>query len=142
MYTSDIDRRLYAAGIRYLAASAAVAVAGAVYELFSHGVYSYYMIYVFALPLAGGAVPCLLAAAGRKRRGRCEESTVSSKLQLASIVTLTTGSIMKGILEIYGTTNRLAVLYAAAGIALAAAALAAFACESARRTGADVTEEL
>ena len=34
-------------------------VAGAVYEHFSFGVYSYFMIYAFAIPLAGGALPFL-----------------------------------------------------------------------------------
>ena len=34
-------------------------IAGAVYEHFSFGVYSYFMIYAFAIPLAGGALPFL-----------------------------------------------------------------------------------
>ena len=34
-------------------------IAGAVYEHFSFGVYSYFMIYAFSIPLAGGALPFL-----------------------------------------------------------------------------------
>ena len=128
LYTSDIDKRLYSAGVKYLIAAAAVAAAGAVYEIFSHGVYSYYMIYAFMVPLAGGAIPCLLAAAGgKKRRAGGQGSSLSAKLQLAAVATLTAGSLMKGVLEIYGTTNRLTVIYAAAGLALTAAALITFA---------------
>ena len=45
----------------YLTASVFCALFGAVYELFSHGVYSYWMIYAFAFPLLLGAIPCLAA---------------------------------------------------------------------------------
>ena len=41
----------------YLLTALFLAFFGAVYELFSHGVYSYYMIYAFAFPLAGGTLP-------------------------------------------------------------------------------------
>ena len=40
----------------YAAASLFCALFGAVYELFSHEVYSYSMIYAFIIPLAGGAL--------------------------------------------------------------------------------------
>jgi peptidoglycan/LPS O-acetylase OafA/YrhL len=131
LYTSDIDRRLYSTGVKYLIAAAAAAAAGAVYELFSHGVYSYYMIYAFMVPLVGGAIPCLVTAAkaGKKRRPRDAEATISAKLQLAAVATLTAGSFMRGVLEIYGTTNKLTVIYAAAGLALATAALLSFAAD-------------
>ena len=41
-------------------------------------------------------------------------------------MTLTVGSFIKGILDIYGTTNRLLVVYPIIGLALAIAALIAF----------------
>ena len=34
-----------------------LALFGAIYELFSHDVYSYYMIYAFAIPLLMGVLP-------------------------------------------------------------------------------------
>ena len=40
-----------------LAVTVFVAFAGAVYEHFGRGVYSYYMIYAFAFPLLMGVVP-------------------------------------------------------------------------------------
>ena len=39
-----------------------------------------------------------------------------------ALATLTAGSILKGVLDIYGTTNRLMIAYPAAGIALIAVA--------------------
>ena len=41
----------------YLLSTVICALFGAVYELFSHEVYSYYMIYAFAFPLLLGAAP-------------------------------------------------------------------------------------
>ena len=74
---------------------------GAVYELFSHGVYSYGMLYAFVFPLVLGVLPLLLLTMLR-----------------APIATLTVGSIVSGTLEIYGTTNPLTLVYWIAGGAL------------------------
>ena len=65
MYTSDNSRDLAVRiSVNYLAAALFCALFGAVYEIFSHEVYSYPMIYAFAIPLAGGALPFLAFAAG------------------------------------------------------------------------------
>ena len=122
MYTSD-TRNSFSAGLRYLAAAAAVAAAGQIYELFSHGVYSNYMVFAFMIPLAAGAIPDLIAAAADKKRAPLSSDHTASGLQLAAVATLTAGSLVKGALDIYGTTNRLTVVYPAVGIALLAAAL-------------------
>ena len=129
MYTSDTDI-LKRRGLRYLAAAAIVAAAGGVYEYFSHGVWSNYMAFAFTVPLLAGAAPNLLAAAlgNKKRTGRT--GSAAAGLQLAAVATLTMGSLMKGVLEIYGTTNHLMTVYPVAGIALLAAALTAFAQQS------------
>ena len=129
---------LLKSGTAYLIASILVAAAGWLYELFSHGVYSNYMIYAFMVPLACGALPDILAATrgcrSKKRSGCAREahathdaaSYAASGLRLAAVVTLTVGSFIKGILDIYGTTNRLLVVYPIIGLALAIAALIAF----------------
>lgn len=113
-------------GMRYLIASIIIAAAAAVYRLFSHGVYSYYMTYAFMIPLLAGALPHLTAAMrgsdrsgdSRSRENPAEsETAAASKLpvikdmQLAVIATLTAGSLLKGALDIYGTTNRLMIVY-------------------------------
>ena len=122
MYISDNKKRqaVRIAG-NYIAVSLFCALFGAVYELFSHEVYSYSMIYAFAIPLAGGALPFLAVAMGHIGRfpGR-----ISRSLYHAAITTFTIGSIMKGVLEIYGTTNALLPVYWIAGGLLIAGAVA------------------
>jgi len=105
----------YKMALRYLIISAAAALIGAVYECFSHEVYSYYMIYAFAFPLVLGAVPSLLLL--KRARSRRIPHMCSSMWQLG-ILTLTVGSMFQGVLEIYGTTNRLILLYLVVGSAL------------------------
>ncbi len=133
MYTSDTDRNLRR-GLGYLAASIAVAAAGAIYEAFSHGVYSYYMIYAFMIPLLAGTLPSLLCALKGYDNRYAEDSDDhrAASLQLAAIVTLTAGSLIKGVLEIYGTTSSLTIVYPLLGIGLLIAALAVFIARSRR----------
>lgn len=97
----------------YLLISLFCALFGAVYELFSHEVYSFYMIYAFVFPLVGGVLPFLLMAMGKLF---INSSAVSCNLYHAGIATLTIGSILTGIVEIYGTTNTLIGIYWPVGI--------------------------
>lgn len=63
MYISDIEaaaKRASRTAFVYLLVSLFCALFGAVYEVFSHEVYSFYMIYAFAFPLAGGTLPFFL----------------------------------------------------------------------------------
>lgn len=95
--------------MKYFAASIVIAVAAAVYGLFSHGVYSYYMTYAFMIPLLAGALPHLLTAL----KGSDQKTMLTglNDVQLAFVATLTAGSLLKGVLDIYGTTNRLLIAY-------------------------------
>jgi hypothetical protein len=120
--------------MKYLAASILIAAAAAVYGLFSHGVYSYFMTYAFMIPLLAGAVPHLISALKRQNATKEQKpfaaklAVIASKIldakdtQLAVIATLTAGSILKGVLDIYGTTNRLLIAYPAAAVLVVAAA--------------------
>lgn len=126
MFTSDTDIRLKK-GMRYLAASLILAAAAAVYGLFSHGVYSYFMTYAFMIPFLFGALPHL-ATAFRKALGKSggkdiTENAALCDAQLALIATLTAGSLLKGALDIYGTTNRLLIVYPVLAALVTAAAL-------------------
>ena len=87
---------------------------GAAYELFSHQVYSYFMIYAFALPLVLGALPWALAL----RYGKRVRAGVPA-LWDAAVLTLTVGSVLRGVLDIYGTTSRLLMAYPVAAAVLA-----------------------
>lgn len=97
-----------------LIATVLCALFGAVYERFSHGVYSYWMLYAFAFPLLLGVVPLyLLSALGRQRSG-----PVRWGLYHAGVAALTVGSLVSGALEIYGTTSPLIAVYWFVGEAL------------------------
>ncbi len=89
-------------------------VFGAVYERFSHEVYSYYMIYAFVIPLIGSVLPML--AVGMKESKRLQPGTL--KLWNLGIVTLTVGSLAKGALDIYGTSSPLLIVYPVCGALL------------------------
>lgn len=91
----------------YLLVTIFCAVFGALYEWFSHGVFSYYMIYAFLIPLLGGVIPfyCRLYFQGAFPR------RTARRFQHFGISTLTVGSMFCGALEIYGTTNSLTILY-------------------------------
>ncbi len=116
MYTSDINenknRALKTSAI-FLGASLFTGLLGAIYELFSHEVYSYFMIYAFAFPLVGGTLPYLLLGLSKAKR---YPNAVCRNLYHAGIATLTVGSIMRGVLDIYGTTNSLTNIYWFVGI--------------------------
>ena len=94
----------------HLLASGFLAVFGFVYELFSHGVYSGWMIFAFAVPLLLGALPYALLLRLGKRPGR-----VFLQLWNAGVACLSVGSVFQGVLAIYGTTNALIVVYPIAG---------------------------
>lgn len=116
MFTSDKQTRVVLkTAFTHLIFSLICAFVGAVYEKFSHEVYSYYMIYAFAFPLALGALPLFITGLfGKKQPGK-----ISLNAWNSGVAALTVGSIFKGVLDIYGTTNRLIIVYPiAAGILL------------------------
>ena len=94
---------------------------GAIYEIFSFGVFSFYMIYAFAIPaVLGLGVSVIMYFYGKK----LPEAT-PTKLWNYGVVTLTIGCIFKGVLEIYGTTNKLIIVYPLAAALLMGASVAA-----------------
>lgn len=98
----------------YLAATVFTALFGGVYEYFGHGVYSYYMLYAFAVPLVLGVLPNLVFAV----RGTPRPHKAAYNLYNSGTATLTAGSIFNGVLEIYGTTNKLVYVYLYVGLVL------------------------
>ena len=171
MYTSDKNEIIrYADDVLhdaflFLAAGIVCAVFGLIYEIFSHEVYSFYMIYAFLIPLVPGALLNLVIAwlAVRKEKQlRIEEAAARSaakavfegedevryelsngaEIQVSrrvffpgrftrcawnsGLAVLAVGSIFKGILDIYGTTNKLIVIYPAAAAVLICIAMFSF----------------
>ena len=123
MCTSDIDQtpnRYGTTALTYLLVAVFCALFGAVYEVFSHQVYSFYMIYAFAFPLVLGTLPFLLLNLSKTPPAL---GALPRSLYHYGIATLTVGSLVCGVLEIYGTTHFLTPLYWIAGLTLLAAAL-------------------
>ncbi|MBQ2952155.1 MAG: hypothetical protein IJE07_01220 [Clostridia bacterium] len=121
MSTSATDRSALPTAFIGLAATLFCAVFGGVYEIFSHGVWSGFMVYAFLFPLVLEAIPfCWLAL-----RGKALPHPWALNLHHAGTATLTVGSIFEGVLAIYGTTNSLTLVYWIAGAALLAGGLVA-----------------
>lgn len=91
----------------YLGISVFVFIFGQIYEYFSHGVYSSYMMFAFLIPFIGLFIPSLLNNLILKRK-IFDNATLPWK---CGIATLTVGSIYKGILEIYGTSGTFEQVY-------------------------------
>ena len=91
---------------------------GAVYESFSHEVYSPFMMYAFGVPLVLGALPYGIMALRRHTPRR-----LTVNLWDSMIAALSLGCLMQGALEIYGTTNKLVIVYPILGGVFAAAAV-------------------
>lgn len=87
-----------------------LALFGAIYEIFSHGVYSYFMIYAFAIPLIMGVLLYTVLLLKNKY-----PDNRFLKLWNTAIAALSIGSVFAGVLEIYGTTNSLIIVYPIAG---------------------------
>lgn len=110
MCTSDEKKFLYRHALIYCILTLFCAAFGGIYEHFSYGVYSNNMIYAFAFPLAGGLLPLILIIFTEKFR---LNRTIRTFIYLydSGIALFTVGSILKGVLDIYGTTNHLIKYY-------------------------------
>lgn len=115
---------------RYVAVTLFWLVFGVIYEMFSFGVYSNYMIYAFMFPLVGGLVFWLMVGTARRQ---IRYSRLFVQCQSAAIATFTLGFVFKGILDIYGTASDLTNVYWIAGFALAALAAGALLKENVGR---------
>ncbi len=82
----------------------------AIYEIFSHGVYSNAMIFLFAYPLLLGAVPCYILEK--------KKLPMPDRFYQDGVFTLTLASLLGGILEIYGTSSEYVTWFMYAGIIL------------------------
>ena len=91
----------------YFGISIFVCIFGQIYEYFSHGVYSSYMMFAFLIPFIGLFIPSLLNNLILERK-ITDNVTLPWK---CGIATLTVGSIYKGVLEIYGTSGTFEQVY-------------------------------
>ena len=86
-----------------------------IYESFSHGVISNFMILAFLIPLLLGVVGTYIMFFLKRNK---LPTLFENHLSNAGVATLTFGSIMEGVLEIYGTTNVKIYLYLIVGLIL------------------------
>ena len=86
-----------------------------IYESFSHGVFSKFMILAFLIPLILGVIVTYILCFFKREK---LPTALENKLYNAGVVNLTVGSIMEGVLQIYGTTNVKIFLYLIFGILL------------------------
>ena len=117
MCTSGINckQKAHKTAFNYLCISLFCALFGGVYEYFGHGVISFHMIYAFALPLVFGTL--FFSVVGKSSAIPYPEVFSAICLHLG-VATATVGSIIQGVLDIYGTTNRLSVVYVFASVIL------------------------
>ena len=104
--------------MQYVFLSLFVFVFAQIYEYFSHGVYSNYMLYAFLIPFLGLTVPRFLLYSLKKTL-----PANSRFLWKCGIATFTIGSIYKGVLEIYGTNGYFEFPYLFFGAALCVLAI-------------------
>ncbi len=111
LFTSDINsqhRSMAKTGFFYLFVTLFLVLFSAIYECFSHEVYSYFMLYAFAVPLVGGVLP-FFSLAFSDRLPKPHRAALN--LYHSGIASLTVGCVFQGVLEIYGTTNSLIKVY-------------------------------
>lgn len=125
MSTSEIRMKKFL--LQQLAATLFFAFFGAVYEAFGHGVYSYFMIYAFTFPLLMGVLPAVMQLIRGKAFDR-----VFLFFWTAAIASFSVGSVFRGVLDIYGTTNSLVVVYPVVGGILVLCALSCLLLRSRR----------
>ena len=99
----------------YLYVSVGTLIFSMIYECFSHDVFSPYMVFAVAFPLLGGLLAGELL---KKVPPKHLPGPLSAEIYHCGIATLTVGSIIQGVLEIYGTANPLVLGYLAAGAGL------------------------
>lgn len=101
--------------LRYVLVTVFCACFGFIYEQFSHEVLSNWMIYFFLWPLIGGVVPFSILL---KFNQLTYPNDWCRLFYHSSIATLTIGSCMKGVLEIYGTSSKLLTVYDWVGLCI------------------------
>lgn len=119
MFISDNTGAALKSCEKYLAGTMFAALFGGVYEIFSHEVYSFYMIYAFAIPLVLGVLPTLILGTRRLRTA----SAAAPQFYGGGVLTVTLACVFRGVLEIAGTTNQKLVFLLLLGLAMLLAAL-------------------
>jgi len=112
--SGEKKRKVLKTILAYIAITAFCWLFGYVYERFSHGVYSDFMVYMFLFPLIGGLVPFVfIRFTPAPFPGRFSQNAYNS-----GIAALTLASLLRGVFDIYGTISNYVKLYWILGIFL------------------------
>ena len=114
LFTLDI-KKLREQGKIYIIVTLTCILFSIIYESFSHGVISNFMIFSFVVPLVFGVGINYMFYFFKIKK---LPSRIQNKIYNAGIATLTIGSIMEGVLQIYGTTNSKIYVYLVVGTVL------------------------
>lgn len=108
--SSDVFRRHWKI---FLGVTAFVGLFSAIYDHYGRGVHSDPMIFAFLYPLLLGFLPALALSLirGTKKAEYASAVRVGVNLYVSGVATLTMGSLATGVVEIFGTTNRLLKFY-------------------------------
>ena len=111
------SKQLQRRALIYFAISLFLILFNFIYSIFSHGVHSPYMQYVFLVPLILGTVVLMVVLF------LPFPSFITSTLWRMGIATLVSGFLLRGVFDIYGTEVPYIIFYLYAGIALLASSL-------------------
>ncbi len=106
---------------RYLVAAIVCAVFATVYEIFARGVISFWMIGMPLFPLVLGVLPSFVL---HKKGVQAPDWAVQT--WNCGVITLTVGSLLNGIFEIFGTYLDQFLVFMVCGIALLICGLTIF----------------
>ena len=114
MSTLDISKRIKKTIIIYILITIFTIIFDRVYAIFSHEVSSLNMNLMFLYPLIGGVVVyCFLE---RLCKNIKKDIRFLFNIYNAGIATLTIGSLLKGIMDIAGTSSQYIIYYAIVGV--------------------------
>ncbi len=129
LFTLDI-KKIKEQGKIYIIVTLLCILFAIIYESFSHGVISNFMIYSFAIPLILGCVVNYIFYFLKIKK---LPNQFENRFYNAGIATLTIGSIMEGVLQIYGTTNSKIYVYLIVGLILLTSSIISYKFRKATR---------
>ena len=108
-----------------------VILVGYVYETFSRGVFSFLMIYAFAVPLVLGTLLNMIL----ERLKAYVPGFITGQLWHCGVATVTVGMILGGVFQIYGSADeRLNLFFIVGALMLASAVVLYFTRDRAKKT--------
>jgi len=117
----------------YLGVSAFCFLLNKGYALYGHGVSAPAMTWLFLYPLLGGALVFLLLWLGKTDTAAMRRYRAFYSLYNCGIATLSTGSLLKGVFDIAGTSSPYTILFYIVGGLFAAAGAIGFGADKIHR---------